>query len=354
MIEATTTVPVDALDTSELHRRISRDELRAFRQWAKTTQTGSHHARDIARSLAIVVAVSVSVLLMLPLALIVGVVTFMFANPMTVVLVIVLMTAFTGFSYVKLIDIWRRDVRFNIRWRRWLRMSRFAESNDMSYVPEIVSPAYSGSVFTMGQAGRASDVMTTHSIPHVEIGNFQWARTEALARSLNRCGYLSIPVDREVPHLYLRSRRSRKFGATFARFQEFSLEGDFGKYFRLYAPGGYERDALYILTPDLMAVLIDEAAAFDIEFIGSCVYFYSPRKFKMTDAVTYSRAAHLIHSVGAKAQKQTRFYSDARTVGNVVAKRGARLSRGWTVAAAIGVLYVVAQVVRIVYTLVVR
>ena len=39
------------------------------------------------------------------------------------------------------------------------------------------------------------------------------------------------------------------------RTQVLSLEGDFDRYFTLYCPKEYERDALYVFTPDLMALL---------------------------------------------------------------------------------------------------
>lgn len=51
----------------------------------------------------------------------------------------------------------------------------------------------------------------------------------------------------------------------FARDQVLSLEGDFDRYFTPYCPKQYERDALSVFTPDLMALCIDEAAPFDIE-----------------------------------------------------------------------------------------
>lgn len=47
-----------------------------------------------------------------------------------------------------------------------------------------------------------------------------------------------------------------------------SLEGDFDRYFTLYCPGDYERDALYVFTPDLLALLIDESRHFAANALG--------------------------------------------------------------------------------------
>ena len=55
------------------------------------------------------------------------------------------------------------------------------------------------------------------------------------------------------------------------------LEGDFNKYFTLYAPQGYEIETLEIFTPDIMAELIDYSKNFSLEFINNNLYIY-PRK----------------------------------------------------------------------------
>ena len=52
--------------------------------------------------------------------------------------------------------------------------------------------------------------------------------------------------------------------ATFRRDQVLSLEGDFNRYFTLYCPRQYERDALYVFTSDLISLLNDEADPFDV------------------------------------------------------------------------------------------
>lgn len=354
MVEASGSWRVRPINFSELKARHSRAQVRDFTRWAKSTPQQSRRSRDFFRSLVVVIVVSLSFLLVASFALMIGFAMKDVPNPVTGLVVGVVITIFIVLSCVRLVDIWRRDVRFAIGWRRWMQMHCFAESNNMIFIPEIIAPAYTGSIFTIGKARRASDVVATSAGRYVEVGNYRFCGETGLNRSLNQCGYIRVEVDRPMPHLYLRSRRSRKFGATFARAQEFSLEGDFGKYFRLYAPGSYERDALYILTPDLMAVLIDEAAAFDVEFVDSHIYFYSPRRFTMRDPEAYLRNIQLVDSVVGKALKQTRSYSDDRSSGNYVNVQGARLSRGVTVAAVVGALLLIAQVYRVLHYLIVR
>ena len=67
------------------------------------------------------------------------------------------------------------------------------------------------------------------------------------------------------------------FGGTnlpsqFSKDQILSLEGDFSEYFTLYCPREYERDALYVFTPDLMALLIDQTSTFDVEIVDDWMF----------------------------------------------------------------------------------
>jgi hypothetical protein len=99
-----------------------------------------------------------------------------------------------------------------------------------------------------------------------------------------------IQLDRALPHMVLDAvqndrkilgQRVSNLPARFDLAQRLSREGDFDRYFTLYAPADYERDALYVFTPDLMALLIDEAGSgeggsMDVEIIDDRMYVYAP------------------------------------------------------------------------------
>lgn len=334
----------EALDVRELHARYSRSQIREFKLRAEGTSLRSHRGRDAFRSVAVILVVGVAMVFVTLSAMVIATTLLTRSNSVLSLVLALVVGAFIGLASVKLIGIWRRDVRFGVGWRHLMHLDRFALVNNMAYIPEIWAPHYDGSMFGIGGARRAFDVVATSTGRYIEIGNYQYCGDTAFNRSLNECGYVRVELDRPLPHLYLRSRRSRKLGATFARAQEFELEGDFGKYFRLYAPRGYERDALYIFTPDVMAVLIDEAAAFDIEFVGAHIYFYSSRRFNMRDPAVYRRCIGVVDSVVGRALKQTRAYSDPRSSGDYVSGSGARLRPGVTIAAIAGVVLLIAQI----------
>jgi hypothetical protein len=112
--------------------------------------------------------------------------------------------------------------------------------------------------------------------------------------------------------------------------QTLSLEGDFNEHFTLYAPKEYERDALYIFTPDLMALLIDNVSKFDVEVIDDQLFVYGS-EFRLVDENVWRRIFAIITNVGQKTISQTDYYADER-VGDrsvdVVAEPGRRLRQG--------------------------
>jgi hypothetical protein len=135
--------------------------------------------------------------------------------------------------------------------------------------------------------------------------------------------------------------------------QTLSLEGDFNEHFTLYAPKEYERDALYIFTPDLMALLIDTVAQFDVEVIDDQLFVYGP-EFHLVTEKAWERIFAIINNVGQKTISQTDYYADEK-IGDrntdVVADEGRRLRQGlsWQV-----VVFIVIFIVGIILQVVMR
>lgn len=171
-------------------------------------------------------------------------------------------------------------------------------------------------------------------------------------------GYLAVTLPRRVPHMVLDARSNDRgpFSSLLRRpaaHQHLSLEGDFDTRFRLFVPTGYERDALYVFTPDLMALMIDETGDLDVELRDDRLIVYKPGGFDLTDPAVWRRFERIRATVGAKTWDRTDLYRDERAApelqfdaAGTVASGGARL-RGrmpralWAVAAAAAVFVLV-------------
>lgn len=236
------------------------------------------------------------------------------------------------------------------RSERLMRLSRFADANGFVFNPRQSDPSYPGMVFGVGRRRTAIDHITRFTGRFLDIGNFRYTTGSGKSTRTDTWGFMALHLDRRLPHMLLDARANNVFGMsnlpkTFSRDQVLSLEGDFDRYFTLYAPREYENDALYVFTPDLMALLIDEAGAFDVEVIDDWMFVYSTTAFRMGDPATMLRLLRIVDTVGAKTVDQTDRYADER-IGdravNLVAPQGARLRRGvpW-MAIVIGTVFVI-------------
>ncbi|MEO8528117.1 MAG: hypothetical protein ABI435_03475 [Pseudolysinimonas sp.] len=229
----------------------------------------------------------------------------------------------------------RRRWRTVRPWAHWYRLSRFASDNGLRFIAEMEEPRHGGLMFHQGKYRRVVDLVLTPDFSF-EIGTFTFVSTSSTKNPEPRFSYLRMTLPRRVPHLVLLSVARRGFqgysavGLAFAESQRVSLEGDFDRTFSTYAPDGYGVDARYVLTPDFMAILVDNAAAFDVEFIDDHMYVYSSSAWDLERFATWAWAFRFAETVGTRALRRTRMFSDDRSSapGFAVAPQGRRLKVG--------------------------
>lgn len=228
-------------------------------------------------------------------------------------------------------------------YKRSVRLWYFALANKFSYRYLLTNPEYTGIIFQQGYNRLASNIiykLDSDSSVSYEMGDYEYTTGAGKTQTTYNWFYISMRLDRKLPHMVLDSRSNnyKLFGKDitnlpelFSKDQVLSLEGDFNNHFTLYAPKKYERDALYIFTPDLMALLIDQSAQFDAEVIDDRIYFYylwdSSYEINL-DIVRQALA--IINTVGMKVYRQTDSYADERVADrtqNTVAQGGQRLKR---------------------------
>lgn len=194
--------------------------------------------------------------------------------------------------------VWRRS-----RVARY-RLNRFAQANGMTYEATISNPPLPGMIFGIGRARESSDVVRGTRPRFVEFGNYRYTTDSGKNSTTHNWGYVAVKLDVPLPNIVLDAKGNNSFGsnlpASFGRDQRLSLEGDVDRYFELYCPEGYERDALYLFTPDIMARFIDNAAQLDVEIVDDWLFLYTQRKVSTLDPATW---AWLFGAVGALITK---------------------------------------------------
>ncbi|MDF2580107.1 MAG: hypothetical protein K0S49_1686 [Microbacterium sp.] len=188
---------------------------------------------------------------------------------------------------------------------RMYRLDGFARANAMQYVPRLDAPGLPGMIFSIGNARQSSDLVRGDRPRFVEFANYRYTTGSGKNRQTHQWGYVAVKLDTPLPHIVLDAMSNNSlFGSNlplaFDRDQRLSLEGDFDQHFALYCPAGYERDALYLFTPDIMARFIDNAAALDVEIVDDWLFLYAKRDFSTIDPQTW---AWLFSAVGALLDK---------------------------------------------------
>ncbi|MDZ8173120.1 hypothetical protein [Microbacterium xanthum] len=190
------------------------------------------------------------------------------------------------------------------RERRY-RLDAFARANRLRYLPGIASPPLPGMIFRHGSSRRSTDVVRGERPRFVEFGNYRYSTGSGKNRTTHRWGYVAVKLDIPLPHIVLDATSNNGlFGSnlpmSYRKEQRLSLEGDFDRYFSLFCPRGYESDALYLFTPDIMARFIDSAAALDVEIVDDWLFFYTKREAVTLDPASW---AWLFGAVAAMLDK---------------------------------------------------
>jgi hypothetical protein len=186
---------------------------------------------------------------------------------------------------------------------RHYRLARFAADNGLSYEPGPVSGTHVTPWRDRGTL-RLTRVMRPVSKRSIEFANHELRAGAGGTGTARFGGFCAVRLTTRLPHILLLAQDGPADQFTLAALphsaQRLSLEGDFDDHFALYCPAEYERDALYLFTPDVMARLIDRVHGFDVEIIDDWLFFVSSR-----DVVTLDPSAWqgLYDAVGALSDK---------------------------------------------------
>ena len=261
-------------------------------------------------------------------------------NPFGIIFGTIMALVTVGIVVLTVVGI-RYSAKLNAaRWPRWRKLDGFARANGMVFSPRDANPAYPGAIFGYGSARTTTEHFRSASDRFLDYGNYQFVTSSGKNSQTHTWGFLALHLDRTLPHMVLdASGNNGLFGsstmpATFDKSQVLKLEGNFNEFFTLYCPRAYERDAYYVFTPDLMALLIDNASPFDVEIIDRWMFVYSTVPFDLGNPGLHQRMLQIVDTVGSKTLTQTDRYVDER-IGqfppNIVAPQGSRLKRRFPV-----------------------
>ena len=254
--------------------------------------------------------------------------------------------------------------------KRSIQRLKFAEANGFVYHQSEPAARLRGVLFGVGGSRTNRSVFQMHG--NVRIGNYSYTTGSGKNRQTHNWRYIEVPLPRNLPHLVLDSKDNNSIFGTnlpvsLQRSQRLDLEGDFNDYFTLYAPSDYGFDVRYILPPDTMALLIDNLARFDLEFIDNRMMIVAdgswslhsdepwrfvewvinvlhPHIVDRTDRYVDERAQQQAYSSQTGAQPEPQFANASTNPAGTVSASGRRLKRGFPIGTVIFVVVIAAIV----------
>ncbi|MDO9398055.1 MAG: hypothetical protein Q7T71_16035 [Herbiconiux sp.] len=147
----------------------------------------------------------------------------------------------------------------------------------------------------------------TEPYGRLTIGTLRLEVERAGALVVEHWGFIERTiVGGTLPHVLVHARGSgsRTLPAPLDAGQRLTLEGDFPTHFDAYCPRGSERDALYLLTPDLMAALIDDGNGASLEMSGDRLLFFTPQAFRAESPSAWIDHATMLAGLGERTTKR--------------------------------------------------
>jgi hypothetical protein len=145
----------------------------------------------------------------------------------------------------------------------------YSSSGDLSSV--------SGRVFRIGGSGRLSNVLSgTQDGYNTRIYNFQYM--EGSGRDSHQViqTVFEATLTTSVPDMLVLGPNIPWMNFTLTvDLAKLTLEGDFNKYFTVYAVKDSELEVYQVLTPDVMADMIDRATNFSFELNANKLYLFT-------------------------------------------------------------------------------
>ncbi len=232
-----------------------------------------------------------------------------------------------------------------------VRIDKFTALNGLDVRRNINPEAseFRGSLFSVGHSKQISRLIMPPGGGWM-LGDYLFVTGSGKSQQTHVFGFFAVPLAQHLPNIILDARSNNIWGMSnlpiyFDQTQKMQLEGDFDTYFDVYCPKGYERDALYVLTPELMAILVDNGSQYDIEIVDNMVYFY--RKDGLPwQAEPMKQLFQMLGAISDEIIDNSNRYRDERVLGLVagtaIAPQGRRLKQGTPVLAiVIFVLFIV-------------
>lgn len=165
-------------------------------------------------------------------------------------------------------------------------MSQFAVEHKLAFTMTGKTAGRHGKLFKHPRAGELFNIVsgTIFGLPS-ELFNYTYKSGGGRSSVTHEVTVLQVVFKGLVPHFSVIEKDETIDSILRPRDGQYAheLEGDFFKYYKLYVADNQEIEILEILTPEIMAFMIDEAKHFSFEFVENQLFIYQNQYIDNTD-----------------------------------------------------------------------
>lgn len=123
---------------------------------------------------------------------------------------------------------------------------------------------------------------------------------------------MEVMLPKLMPEIFIDSHADKRRVTTTEYIkggQKIMLEGDFNNHFQVYVARGAEQLALSILTPDVMAALIDSTGSHDVRIVGHSMQIFSNTKI-YKDSIAQQRMINASYTLVGEIDHRLKSWQD--------------------------------------------
>ncbi len=197
-----------------------------------------------------------------------------------------------------------------------LFMKQIAQALGFSYQSIGDPNTLEGKVFAAGHDKKMEDVISgSYQEYPIQICNYQTVIGSGRSSRTESYAVFALSLDAILPDILLVPGKTGSMLGTLNPLDnapendtKIYLEGNFSKYFTLYAPKDFEMEIRVIFQPDVMVMLIDKYQSYRIEIKNNKMYVLAPSMTKKQEFLTvhdlidtlFIRVAPYLKEAGAK------------------------------------------------------
>lgn len=219
-------------------------------------------------------------------------------------------------------------------------LAKFAKDNRFEFTKSSKPIDEPGTIYSHGHYRHETRILSGQfaSLP-MRLSDYNYTIGSGNASAEFNVRVMRLTLPRKLPHMVIdclidtQGPRSA-LPIIFDSSQKLHLEGDFYKYFTLYAPDKYAVNALTIIAPDAMEALMKMKALCDIEIIEDKIYFYWPRADIEKYKDIFTTVETVMNEIGRKLAKRDistkisqKQIHTTPTIESVTLKKGSSLDR---------------------------